>query len=73
MDTQSILKQLKAGNLSAGGEGHLLMELEANLRNESGLPIELYLETRKDDNKLRLQSLEKIANWKRRRGEIKNE
>ena len=59
--------RLKTGSLSAGAEGHLLMELEAALRNESGLPIELYLETRKDQNKLRFQTLEKIADWKKRR------
>ena len=50
----------------------MLMELEAALRRESGLPIEINLVARKDDNKLRLQTLEKVKDWKKRRDEVKN-
>ena len=72
MDTAEALAKLKAGSLSVGGEGHLLMELEAALRRESGLSIEINLVARKDDNKLRLQTLEKVADHKRRQEELKN-
>ena len=50
----------------------MLMELEAALRRESGLPIEINLEPRKDQNKLRLQTLEKIKDWQERRKEVKD-
>ena len=72
MDSSEALAKLRAGSLSAGGEGHLLMELEAALRRESGLPIEINLEPRKDQNKLRLQTLEKIKDWQERRKEVKD-
>lgn len=73
MDTTQILERLKHGNLAVGEEGHLLMELESVLRQESGLPIEVFLATRKDDNKLRLQTLDKVKDWQKRRAEVKNE
>ena len=72
MDTAEALAKLKAGSLSVGEEGHLLMELEAALRRESGLPIEINLEARKDDNKMRLQTLEKVKDWQERRKQVKN-
>lgn len=72
MDSSEALAKLRAGSLSVGGEGHLLMELEAALRRESGLPIEINLEPRKDQNKLRLQTLEKIKDWQERRKEVKD-
>ena len=71
MDTAEALAKLKAGSLSVGGEGHLLMELEVALRRESGLTIELYLHDLQDENKLRLQTLEKVKDWKKRREELK--
>ena len=72
MDSWEALAKLKAGSLTVGEEGHLLMELESALRRESGLPIEINLQARKDDNKMRLQTLEKVKDWQERRKQVKN-
>ena len=68
---QVIVKAVDS-NLSVGEEGHALMVAEGFLRVAYNRPYEVYLEARKDENKLRLQTLEKIADHKRRQEELKN-
>lgn len=57
---------------SVGEEGKYLMRLEDHLRDELGQPIELYVEPRPDENKLR-QRRENVIDWVERRGMLKHQ
>lgn len=63
--------EITDSSMPVGQQGHLLMQIERELSDKFGMRFEIYSRERKDENKLRLQTLEKIADWKKRRRELK--
>ena len=52
---------------SIAQEGHLLMDLEAYLRERTGQPVELYMQPLADANKLRRKAADRLRAWEERR------
>ena len=73
MEGMAMTVEFTIDNLSVGEQGHVLMEAEAWLSKVTSLPIELFLETRKDENKLRFQTLEKVKDWQKRKAIVSGE
>ena len=67
-DGMIIIVELPDDGTPVGLQGHMLMELESEIRKRfGGFPFEVYLETTSDGNKPRAAVMERVKDWRERR------
>ena len=64
-----LVRVIRPGSIADEGEG--LMPLETAISQSCGERVEVYLETRPDQNKARGEVAERVRDWQQRRGAMK--